>query len=196
MRRSTLWFTRGAVLALLPLLAACGGNQQASETAATTPPPAPAPATPALSVTDSSFLDQAARSGMVEVQESQLAEKRAPRAAVRRFANTMVKDHTWVNQSLDKLANAKQVTLPSAPSDQEQAMISQLEKLHGSAFDRAYLNQQATLHQQAVQLFQTEAQQGTDPDLKSFAEKVLPRLQEHLSMVEKLGGRATTTSSL
>jgi len=41
-------------------------------------------------------------------------------------------------------------------------------------------------HEEAVALFQKEASSGTDPDLKAFAQKTLPTLQEHLKMAQAL----------
>jgi putative membrane protein len=41
-------------------------------------------------------------------------------------------------------------------------------------------------HEKAVKLFSKEAQQGQDADLKAFAAKTLPTLQEHLSRAVQL----------
>jgi len=41
-------------------------------------------------------------------------------------------------------------------------------------------------HEKAVQLFSTEAQEGKDADIKAFASKTLPTLQEHLQMARQL----------
>ena len=62
----------------------------------------------------------------------------------------------------------------------------------GRAFDRTYLNGQATDHAAVLALFQTEAQSGTDPDVKAFAARVAPDIQAHLTMAEKLGGHVAS----
>jgi putative membrane protein len=41
-------------------------------------------------------------------------------------------------------------------------------------------------HEKAVQLFSIEAQEGKDADIKAFASKTLPTLQEHLQMAPQL----------
>ena len=41
-------------------------------------------------------------------------------------------------------------------------------------------------HEEDVRLFRTEAQQGTDPELKRLAANTLPTLEEHLNMARNL----------
>jgi len=182
MTRYARW---GFALVLLPLVA-CGGNE---ETAANTTPPPAQPPMPQLSSADTSFINQAAIAGQAEVQEGQLAEKRGLGPAVRQFAQHMVTDHSRVNQQLMQLAQSKGVTPPSAPDPEAVAQVQVLERLHGRAFGRQYVRDQVTAHQQAVQLFQQEAAQGSDPDVKAFAQQTVPTLQEHLQMVEGLSGK-------
>jgi putative membrane protein len=38
-------------------------------------------------------------------------------------------------------------------------------------------------------LLQQEIQSGTDPDVKAFAQKTLPVIQEHLRMAQQLQGQ-------
>jgi putative membrane protein len=58
--------------------------------------------------------------------------------------------------------------------------------LHGTAFDRAYIQDMVKDHEADVRLFRTEAQQGKDPELKRLAATTLPTLEEHLSMARNL----------
>jgi putative membrane protein len=41
-------------------------------------------------------------------------------------------------------------------------------------------------HEKTIALFEREAKSGKDAELKAFAEKTLPTLKEHLSMVRDL----------
>lgn len=43
-------------------------------------------------------------------------------------------------------------------------------------------------HNQAIALFQAQSRQGQDPDLKAWATKMLPNLQAHLQMVNRMAG--------
>ncbi len=64
--------------------------------------------------------------------------------------------------------------------------ITHLSTLRGPAFDRAFKQQVISDHQQAIALFEQQAADGTDPDLRKFAERRLPRLRVHLAMAEEL----------
>jgi putative membrane protein len=41
-------------------------------------------------------------------------------------------------------------------------------------------------HKKDVELFQKMAKDGKDPELKSFAQELLPILQDHLRMAEEI----------
>ena len=177
----------GFALALLPI-AACS-----------TPTPAPVastpPAPPPLADQDSTFVNQATMGNLAEIQDGQLAAKQAMRPAVKSFGQSMVTDHTQANQQLASIASGKGVTPPTAPSDSEQAMMTKLSAMHGRAFDTAYLRGQIAGHEQMVALLQTEISQGTDPDLKSFAQTMLPIVQKHLEMARSLMGMKSTPAT-
>jgi putative membrane protein len=145
---------------------------------------------PTLSEGDAYFIDQATRSGLAELQAGNLAAKQASRPEVRSFAGQMASDHAKVNADLAALAQQKRIIPPTAPSPVQQQMIGALMGLSGAAFDRQYLDQQVAMHQAAISLFRTEAQQGSDPDVKAFAARALPGLEQYLNMAQRLGGRA------
>jgi len=62
------------------------------------------------------FIQQAAISGMSEVQLSQLALKKTKNSSVKNFAAMMVKDHSGANAELKTLAKAKGYSLPDSSS--------------------------------------------------------------------------------
>ena len=61
-------------------------------------------------------------------------------------------------------------------------MITKLEGLNGAAFDHAYMADMVRDHKADVAEFKKESTRGKDPDVKSFASKTLPTLEEHLKM--------------
>ena len=69
-------------------------------------------------------------------------------------------------------------------------MLNRLAAARGTQFDRLYGQMQVMAHREAVGLFSTYAQAGTDPNLRTFAGQVLPHLEHHLAMARSLPGAA------
>ena len=90
----------------------------------------------------------------------------------------------------ESLASQKSVTLPTELDAKHKAMHDKLSKLSGAGFDKAYMSHMVTAHKEAVALFEREAKNGTDAEAKSFAEKTLPTLREHLKMAQDVSQRA------
>lgn len=171
-------FVPWAAAALLLPIAACSNN----------PPPAPPAAVAPAPMTqmDTDFLNQAALGGLAEVQMGQLAVQKATNPEVKQFAQQMVDQHTQVNQQLMQLAQSKSVTPPTTLDPAMQQNMTRLQRERGAAFDRDYVRQQVAAHQAQVALFQREAAEGSDPDVKAFAAQTLPTLQQHLDEARKL----------
>lgn len=73
------------------------------------------------------------------------------------------------------------------PNQQQQAMLAELSATPaGSRFDRLYVSQQIQSHQMAIGMTQAYAQSGPNPALRTYAQQVLPSLQEHYNMLERL----------
>jgi putative membrane protein len=145
------------------------------------------PAKQASAVSDASFVKQAAEGGMIEVAKGKLAAQKGSHDAVKQFGQKMVDDHTKAGDELKSIASGKNISLPSdTPKPPMQAVLTKLEKLEGAAFDRAYVDDQIRDHEKTIALFAREAKSGKDAELKAFAEKTLPTLKEHLSMVRDL----------
>jgi putative membrane protein len=135
---------------------------------------------------DQSFAEKAAVGGLAEVQLGKLAVGRAASPDVKQFGQRMVDDHGKANRELMALVEQKGISVPTALDPTHQKEADRLAKLQGAAFDRAYIQHMVKDHQEDVRLFRTQAQQGTDPELKRFAADTLPTLEAHLNMAQNL----------
>jgi putative membrane protein len=133
---------------------------------------------------DNQFLAAAAQGGMAEVQMGQLAVQHASNDAVKKFGQRMVDDHSKANDELKALATRKGFTLRSDMDAKQKSTIARLSKLNGAEFDRAYMQDMVKDHEEDVAEFKRESDSGNDQDLKAFASKTLPTLQEHLQMAQ------------
>jgi putative membrane protein len=139
-----------------------------------------------FSTTQDDFWTKAAQGGMAEVEISQLAEANAQRADVKQFAKMMVSDHSKANSELKGLAAKKKVTLPTTIDADHQSLKDRLSGLKGADFDSAYIDAMVQDHEGAVSLFSDQAQNGTDPEVKAWAAKTLPKLQGHLDKIKAI----------
>jgi putative membrane protein len=136
---------------------------------------------------DRKFIDDAANSGMFEVQVGQLAASKASDANVKSFASMLVDQHTAANNELVKIANARGVELPAAPKHSMRRDIEKLGKKSGDEFDRDFVREVGIKdHKKDIKEFEKASKDVKDPELKAFVDKSLPMLREHLAAAEKL----------
>jgi putative membrane protein len=134
------------------------------------------------------FVTIAAQSDMLEIQSSKLALQKSDSDKTKTFAQKMIDDHTATSTELKGLVSSGKVQAdaPSSLDKAHQAKLDKLAKLQGKDFTKQYDDMQVSAHKDAVSLFDRYAKDGDNADLKAFAGKTLPRLQEHLQMAQDL----------
>jgi len=153
----------------------------------------PALAAEKLPEATQSFIDKAAVANRFEIDTSELALKYGNGADVKSFAQQMVTDHDKIGDEFKTTLNSANIKPP--PDTLDLAHEAKYAKLRlfttESGFDRAYISEQLTAHQDAVKLFGDYAANGPTAAVKEFAAKTLPTLQHHLAMVKELNGKYT-----
>jgi len=144
------------------------------------------PAMAALSSEDKTFATKASAGGQAEVAFGQLAKENASSPAVKQFGERMVTDHTQANEELMQIAKSQDLNLPKGLDAKHQAKEKQFSTTKGVAFDKAYMQDMVQDHEQDVADFRKEAEHGKDPQLKAFAAKYLPVLEQHLQMAQSI----------
>jgi putative membrane protein len=138
-----------------------------------------------LDSNDAAFVQSAAQASRAEVELGRLAVQKASNPDVRKLGQRMIDDHTKQLDQLQQIATRGGFTLPSGLSPEQQAARTRLSSLSGSEFDTAFVDELKKDHQQAITLYQDEAKNGVDPQLKSFAQSGLPELRHHEQMVNR-----------
>jgi len=134
-----------------------------------------------------SFLQKVVRSNAFEIQTSQLALERTTNTEVKAFAQQMITDHTKAKDELAVLLKALNITEPSAalePAQIQEIKLMQAEQ--NQDFDRLYINAQNNAHVEAVALFRQFSASGSPAEVRAWAAKTLPTLEQHLAHVQKL----------
>jgi putative membrane protein len=138
----------------------------------------------AMSSGDRKFVEKAAVGGMAEVELGQLAQQKASSDQVKQFGARMQQDHSKANEELKQLASSKGLQLPASLDKDHQKDKQKLEKLSGAEFDREYMKMMVDDHKDDVDAFEKTAKSGKDADVKSFAAKTLPTLQQHRQLAQ------------
>jgi putative membrane protein len=136
---------------------------------------------------DLQYVAMAGASDMYEIESSRLALQRSQRADVREFAQMMIDHHTRTTQTVSDAAR-RDGLMPPPPRlmPAQRTMLRQLERTRGgAAFDRAYLNQQLTAHQQALALHRNRARIGRGA-LSQAAATAVPIVQQHISRLRQI----------
>jgi putative membrane protein len=149
----------------------------------------------ALSSKDQKFLMDAAMGGLMEVELGRWAAQVGTSPEVKQFGQRMIDDHKKANAELAQLASSKGVTVPTQLDEKHQRDVSKIARLKGADFDRAYSKAMLSDHEKDVKEFEKQSTNATDPDVKAFAAKTLPTLQEHLQMVRALPGNTKPADS-
>jgi putative membrane protein len=132
------------------------------------------------------YVTQAALADMFEIEAGKIAAKKATNPEIKTFAQMMVKDHTATSAALKPLAKAQSLTIPVALDQRHLDMIDNLNTASVADFDKKYLDQQNTVHSEALTLH-TNFSKGNDvPDLRKFAMQTAPKVQAHLDKLKVL----------
>lgn len=189
------------ILILITALAACRERAgepvtDTTETAATTDTATTATGSMSTAGTvadvapaDKEFASKAGMAGLAEVQMGTLALTKASSEAVKQFAQRMVADHGKGNEELQVLATAKGLALPTELAAEAKSGLDHLSALSGAEFDKAYMDHMVQDHEKAVADFTNASQNAMDAELKGWAGKTLPTLQDHLTQAKEIRGK-------
>lgn len=136
---------------------------------------------------DIKFAKGAAQGGIAEVELGKLAASQAGSDSVKQFGQKMVDDHSKANAELIEIASSKSIALPKTMNAKQKSLYTRLKRLHGSAFDAAYVKAMKLDHQHDISEFRKKSSNGQDADVKAFAAKTLPVIEEHARMLGDMG---------
>ena len=128
----------------------------------------------------------------VDVDYGKLAVKRTINQAVKEFAETMIRDHTAVNDKA--IALAKKLGVTPEESDTSKRLksngekeLAKLKALTGAEFDKAYVDNEVSYHEAVIGLLdKTLIPNTSNAELKSLLESGRPIFVAHLEHAKKL----------
>ncbi|WP_432899216.1 DUF4142 domain-containing protein [Micromonospora matsumotoense] len=162
-------------------------------------PAAAAQAAAQPSAQDTQYLQAVHQVNLAEIVTGNLAQKKGQNEQVKQLGQQFVTDHTQLDQTVQSTAQQLNVTLPNAPTADQQKVIDKLNGLNGAAFDKAWVTAELAGHVQAIQATQTEISQGSEQSVVQLAQDALPVLQAHydalVALAQELGIPVPQTSA-
>lgn len=109
----------------------------------------------------------------MEVEFGNLAVQNAKSDDVKSFGKRMVADHSKAGDELKAIAEKKGAKMPAKKPTVKWTS------------DKEYMDMMVKDHEKDLAEFQAQAKDGTDADLKEFAEKTAKMVEEHLNMAKE-----------
>jgi len=128
----------------------------------------------------------------VDVDYGKLAVKKTKNAEVKAFAETMIRDHTAVNDKAAALA--EKINLTPEASDTSKSlksdgdkMMAKLKGMHGAEFDKAYVDNEVAYHTSVIGALNTVLlPNAKNAELKALLESGKPIFESHLEHAKTL----------
>ena len=214
MRSSTLPSTvlrrgllAGAAVTATLVLSACGGGDDSSsgsgmDHGGTMASAAPSSSTATHNDADVTFAQSMIKHHQQAIMMAALADSRAADADVKELAgkireaqkpeiDTMNEWLTAWGQAAPMPSMGMESSMPgmdhgSMPGEMTEEDMKKLSSAKGAAFDKQFLTMMISHHEGAVQMAQQEVAQGSNPDAKALAQKIVTDQQAEITRMKSL----------
>ena len=129
---------------------------------------------------DAQFLVDAAAIHRQEISLGKLAQQKGTNSHVKELGKMMEDDHTKSLAELTAMAKTKNISLPTAQTENGIDAYNKLNQKSGNDFGKEFSDMMVDGHKDAIVLFEKASTDCTDLDIKSWAAATLPTLRTHL----------------
>ncbi len=140
---------------------------------------------------DRDFVRDVSVANMAEIELGRLASERAANAAVKKFGQMMVADHTKAGDKLKPIASQHNIPLATELDDKHRDLRDKLTKLQGAEFDREYIDAMVDGHEDVLDKLGSRVDQASLEEYKATVndrvtgEKVKAEVEAKTVMAEK-----------
>ncbi len=128
---------------------------------------------------NSEIVVDAAEFDLMQRELAKVAQVKATSQAIKDLAKTVENDHNTSFNEISALAQSKQISIPTALTDDGQKEYDRLNKVDAKKFDREYLDRIAKDHKDAIDDYRQDAEKTTDVELKNWLMGKVTSLQAH-----------------
>lgn len=129
---------------------------------------------------EAKFLVDATEISFEEIEIARLAQSNGGNDNIKEIGKLMEKDHNEMLEEMKKIAQTKDITLPSGiTADGQKERKKQAEK-SGIEFDKHYCETVVENHKKAVKKYMAALEDCEDVEVKNYANKTLVTLRSHI----------------
>jgi putative membrane protein len=142
-----------------------------------------------LTNNDRHFIAEALEHGYGAIEVGRLAQQSASSPELKFLAQMLIDDHARLTSELAALAGKLGAKVPGEPGARQKGDYRKLARLSGDELDRELVSHIVREHEKAAALYEKHATRGDAEELKAFAARTRPMLEEHLRLARTQTGR-------
>ncbi len=120
-----------------------------------------------------------------EMQLAQQAQQKVQNDQLKQLSQKIVQDHQQSSQQLQQVAQQLSVQIPQSLPEMKQQEIQLWNALPADQFEKQYVVHLQADHAMDITKFQAVAQLAQNDQVKQFAQKQLPMLQQHYQQAQQ-----------
>jgi putative membrane protein len=146
---------------------------------------------------DATFVRDALEGGRREVAQAREVVTRTSREDLRSTAQMLMTEHIKMNAQLEtlaakkgwKIAELSPMPPPSSPSSRADDVDADAgdSGARDAELDSSFIRTQIEEHERNIELFRRRSTTASDADVRELAARAVPRLEQHLAALRKLG---------
>ncbi|MBW3130694.1 DUF4142 domain-containing protein [Hymenobacter profundi] len=140
---------------------------------------------------DAEFAVAASSSNMLEIALGKLAQQKAIATEVKAWGKRMEQEHGQAEQQLQAIAERARITLPQMMGKDDRGIYDDIDDRKYFGFDKKYMRDLQELHERTIARFADAAAKASNPELRTYAAEMLPKLREHEEITAQLFEKAS-----
>jgi putative membrane protein len=145
---------------------------------------------------DIKFIRENTSDNYLEVSLGQLAMERAQNPEVKSYAEKIVKDHNALQDSWLAVAQQAGLGFKTGMGKNHRAKLTKLQKLHGRAFDRAFMTQLIRDNKDYLDYLEKEGRATHSTQVRNLVEKTIPVLHDHFEEGKRIGAQVGANTNV
>ncbi|WP_229072729.1 DUF4142 domain-containing protein [Actinoplanes sp. DH11] len=142
-------------------------------------PAAAAQADPDVSSPDAGYLVAAHQVNLAEIAAGRIAFTKSADRGIKDIAVTFIRDHIVMDAKLTQVARELRVSLPTAPTEEQQALARRYQAAGTDTFDEYFVATQLAAHRESLKKTRTAAAESDNAEVRELAAGAAPVIASH-----------------